>query len=40
MTRKLYEIATDIVESQASFKDMSPDSLELPCQPFLSLCNG
>lgn len=28
MPRKLYEIAADIVESQASFKEMSPDSLE------------
>jgi predicted transcriptional regulator len=28
MTRKLYEIAADIVESQASFMEMSPDSLE------------
>jgi hypothetical protein len=28
MTRKLYEIAADIVEAQASFAQMSPDSLE------------
>ena len=28
MARKLYEIAADIVEAQASFTQMSPDSLE------------
>jgi len=28
MQRKLYEIAADIVEAQASFAQMSPDSLE------------
>jgi predicted transcriptional regulator len=28
MARKLYEIAADIIEAQASFTQMSPDSLE------------
>jgi len=28
VTRKFYEIAADIIEAQASFAQMSPDSLE------------